>query len=154
MAAIITADHYSRGFEKSKHPEENYQDDAQRLRREALAQQSGYERFMTFGRENRYKIVGVSWLASMALALTIVGRSVMSPAQKLVQARVYAQSLTVAVLLATAVFEVGDRNNEKGRWEKVLDPNDPEHKHLIDKQVHQERYPGEDQWRGEFSLTG
>ena len=31
---------------------------------------------------------------------------------------------------------------------KVLDPNDPEHKHLIEKKVHKERYAGEDQWRG------
>ncbi len=108
---------------------------------------------MEFGKENRYKIVGVSWVASMAVALTIVGKSpYLSTAQKLVQARVYAQGLTLAVLVATAVFEIGDRNNEEGRWEtvKYADPNDPEHKRLLEKKVHHERYAGEDQWRGEF----
>ncbi|KAK3045355.1 hypothetical protein LTS18_013970, partial [Coniosporium uncinatum] len=30
---------------------------------------------------------------------------------------------------------------------KVLDPNDPQHKHMIEKKIHHERYAGEDQWR-------
>lgn len=110
---------------------------------------------MTFGKENRYKIVGVSWVASMAAALTIVGRSpYLSTTQKLVQARVYAQGLTLAVLIATAVFEIGDRNKEEGRWETVryADPNDPEHKKMLEKQVHHESYRGEDQWRGTYSI--
>lgn len=87
----------------------------------------------------------------MAIALGIVGRSPhLSTSQKIVQARVYAQGLTLAVLVATAAFEIGDRGREEGRWEtvKVVDPNDPEHKHLIDKKIHHERYSGEDQWRG------
>jgi len=110
---------------------------------------------MEWGKENRYPIVGVSWVLSMGLALGIVGRSpYLSTQQKLVQARVYAQTLTVAVLIATAVFEVGDRGKEEGRWEtvQVLDPDDPEHKHLIEKKIHHERYAGEDQWRGMFTL--
>ena len=89
----------------------------------------------------------------MATALTIVGKSpYLSTAQKLVQARVYAQGLTIAVLIATAVFEIGDRNKEEGRWEtiKYVDPKDPEHKRLLEKKVHHERYAGEDQWKGEF----
>lgn len=89
----------------------------------------------------------------MAIALGIVGRSpYLSTAQKLVQARVYAQGLTVAVLIATAAFEIGDRNKSEGRWEtvKVLDPDDPQHKRMIEKKVHHESYAGEDQWRGLF----
>ena len=76
----------------------------------------------------------------------------MTTAQKLVQARVYAQGLTVAVLIATAAFEISDNNKGTGRWEtvKVLDPDDPTHSHLIEKQVHHESYQGEDQWRGRF----
>ncbi|KAI4179779.1 MAG: hypothetical protein LQ346_007128 [Caloplaca aetnensis] len=148
--AIISADHFSRSFEKAQHPEEQFEDSAAKRDAERRARQSRYERFMEFGKENRYKIVGVSWVASMAVALTIVGKSpYLSTAQKLVQARVYAQGLTLAVLVATAVFEIGDRNNEEGRWEtvKYADPNDPTHKRLLEKKVHHERYAGEDQWR-------
>ena len=108
---------------------------------------------MDFGKENRYPIVAGSWVLSMGLALGIVGRSPhLSTQQKLVQARVYAQTLTIAVLIATAAFEVGDRGKGEGRWEtiKIIDPNDPEHKHLIEKKVHHERYQGEDQWRGKL----
>ena len=88
----------------------------------------------------------------MAIALGIVGRSpYLSTQQKLVQARVYAQGLTVAVLVATAAFEIGDRNKGEGKYEtiQIVDPNDPEHKHLIEKKVHKEEYVGEDQWKGE-----
>ena len=111
---------------------------------------------MAWGKEYRYPIVAGSWVVSMGVALGIVGRSpYLSTAQKLVQARVYAQSLTVAVLLASAVFEIGDRDKGEGRWEtiKIIDPNDPEHKHVIEKKVHHESYEGEDQWRGECSLA-
>ena len=110
---------------------------------------------MDWGRENRYPIVGVSWVASMAIALGLVGRSpYLSTSQKIVQSRVYAQGLTLAVLVATAAFEIGDKGQGEGRWEtvKIVDPNDPEHKHLIDKKIHHERYAGEDMWRGMSKL--
>ena len=136
----------------SRHPEESYRDSAERQRRQAEATKSTYDRAMDWGRENRYSIVGGSWLASMATALGIVSRNrYLSTSQKIVQARMYAQGLTIAVLIATAAFEIGDKKQGEGRWEtvKVLDPNDPEHKKMIEKKVHHESYAGEDQWRGE-----
>ncbi|KAL8792236.1 MAG: hypothetical protein Q9195_005192 [Heterodermia aff. obscurata] len=150
FSAIVSADHYSRAYEKSRHPDEGFQDESARARAEAYSRRSTYEKAMQFGKEQRYKIVGGSWVASMGIALGLVGRNpYLTTAQKLVQARVYAQGLTVAVLVATAVFEIGDRNNEEGRYEivQVLDPNDPTHKHLIDKKIHKEEYRGEDQWK-------
>ena len=70
-------------------------------------------------------------------------------AQKLVQARVVAQGVTVALIVASAALEIGDARKGEGRYETVmvLDPNDPEHKHLIEKRVHKESYEGEDLWR-------
>jgi len=89
----------------------------------------------------------------MGIALGLVGRNpYLSGAQKLVQARVYAQGLTLAVLVATAALESGDAVQGKGRWETVmvLDPEDPEHKHMIEKKIHHEQYAGEDLWKGKF----
>lgn len=86
----------------------------------------------------------------MGGALTIVGRNpYLTGQQKLVQARVYAQGLTMAVVIASLAFEGVDSAQGKGRWETVryVDPNDPEHKHIIEKKVHHESYKGEDQWR-------
>jgi len=94
--------------------------------------------------------VGACWVASIVGSFALVGRNpYLTGPQKLVQARVYAQGLTVAVLVASAAFELQDQKKGVGRWEtiKILDPNDPEHKHLIEKRIHHERYQGEDLWR-------
>jgi len=150
FAAIISADSASRKFETSRHPDELYKDESARAKASFEAGRTPYQKFMHWGKENRYPIVGVSWVASMAIALGLVGRNpYLSTQQKLVQARVYAQGLTLAVLIATAAFEIGDRNEGQGRWEtvKILDPDDPEHKHMIEKKIHHESYAGEDQWK-------
>lgn len=80
----------------------------------------------------------------------------LSGSQKLVQARMYAQGATLAALLTSFAFEGTDAAKGEGRWEtiKVLDPNDPEHKQVIEKKIHHESYPGEDQWRGMFAWFG
>jgi len=107
------------------------------------------ERAKDWAGENRYSIVFGSWVASLGIALQLVRRNrYLTGAQKLVQARVYAQGLTIAVLLASFAIETKDATQGKGRWEtvKVLDPEDPLHKRLIEKKVHHERYEGEDQW--------
>ena len=92
----------------------------------------------------------------MAGSWTLVNRNrYLSGSQKLVQARMYAQGSTLVALLTSFAIEGNDAAKGTGRWEtiKVLDPNDPEHKHLIEKRIHHERYAGEDQWRGKsFSV--
>jgi len=150
FSAIVSADKYSRAFEQSRNPEQEYHDDNERARADYERTKPFMQRAKDFGWENRYPIVFGSWVASMAGSLALVGRNpYLSTAQKIVQARVYAQGLTVAILIITAAFEIGDRNKGEGRWEtiKVLDPKDPEHKRLVDKKVHHERYAGEDMWR-------
>ena len=100
--------------------------------------------------DNRYSVVFGSWVASMGIALGLVGRNpYLTGQQKLVQARVYAQGLTIAVVIISLAFETNDSSKGKGRWEtiKIIDPNDPEHKHVIEKQIHHEAFAGEDQWR-------
>jgi len=85
----------------------------------------------------------------MGVSFALVHRNpYLTGAQKLVQARVYAQGLTLAVLLTSLAFETNDARKKQGRWEtvQVLDPSDPTHKRMIEKRVHHERYPGEDQW--------
>lgn len=153
FASIISADRASRGFENDRDPQRKYRDKASQDLDEVRRQDTSMAKFKEWGRENRYTIVTASWAASLGVALGIVGRSpYLTKAQKLVQARVYAQGLTLAILLATAAFEVGDANKGRGRWEtvKILDPNDPEHKKIIEKRIHHEMYAGEDLWRGKL----
>lgn len=148
-SAIVSADAYSRSYERKRHPEQSYQDEQQTLQQQLEAQKSGKQRTMDFLSDNRYGIVFGSWVASMGVALGLVGRNpYLTGQQKLVQARVYAQGLTVAVVIISLAFETSDSSRGKGRWEtvKVLDPNDPTHQHMIEKKIHHEKYAGEDQW--------
>jgi Hypoxia induced protein conserved region len=153
FAAIIQADRASQAFETSRHHPFSapYKDQVQRELELARANEPLSQRLRRWGREHRYEIVGVSWVAGMGLALGMVGRNrYLTGAQKLVQARVYAQGLTIAVLVATAALEIGDAKGGRGRWETVLvvDPTDPEHRHLVEKKIHHEAYKGEDLWKG------
>lgn len=151
--AIIAADRASRGYEQARNPDRDYTDQSLSLEQQYEASKPFSERAKDWGEKNRYSIVFGSWVASMGIALGIVQRNpYLSGQQKLVQARVYAQGLTVAVLLASFMLETNDKSQGRGRWEtiKVLDPNDPTHKHYIEQRIHHERYAGEDQWKGMF----
>jgi hypothetical protein len=150
---IIGADQGSRRFEIQTN-----------AARQALANRvSDYEKYeeskpyfqqaKDWAGEHRYSIVFVAWLASMGISIAAVRRNpYLTTSQKLVQSRMYAQGLTIAVLLSSFALEANDATQNKGRWEtiRVLDPDDPLHQRLIEKKIHHERYEGEDQWMGTF----
>jgi len=154
FGAIIGADRASRSYEEQRNPQKTYVDNTITAEEQAEAAKPMQTRAKDWLVENRYPLVFGSWVASMGISLGIVGRNpYLSTQQKIVQARVYAQGLTVAVLVASFSLEATDAGRGKGRWEtiKVLDPNDPQHKHMIEKKIHHERYAGEDQWRGKHT---
>ncbi|KAH7117783.1 hypothetical protein B0J11DRAFT_536680 [Dendryphion nanum] len=149
--AVIAADRASAKYDVEHTPEKLRQVQRERAReQEYQAGTTILQRAKDWAGENRYPIIFAFWVASMGGSLAIVSRNrYQSGSQKLVQARMYAQGSTLAVLLASFAMEGNDMSKGKGRWEtiKVIDPNDPEHKHLIEKRIHHERYSGEDQWR-------
>ncbi|KAK3903900.1 hypothetical protein C8A05DRAFT_14180 [Staphylotrichum tortipilum] len=151
FGAIVIAERYSIKYQRSHDQMNNYIEASHRAIEDARRRQrTDLERFTEWGRENRYSIVFASWIAAMGIALAIVGRSKFTSAsQKLVQARVYAQGLTLAVLIATAAFETADAKAGKGRWETVMvvDPDDPTQQHMIEKRIHKEDYEGQDLWK-------
>lgn len=150
---IIPAETASQNFHAVVNPRlRRHDDENAAILSEARASQGGLARALDWARERRYTIVVGSWAASMGVALGAVSRNrFLTTAQKLVQARVYAQALTLVVLVATAALEMSDVRAGKGQWETVMvrDPNDPEGKKMIPKRIHHELYRGEDQWRGE-----
>jgi len=119
FGGIISADHASRNFEMSRNASDIYLEDKRREDREAaVAGMSFSERALEWGRRERYKIVGGSWILSMVGAFALVGRNpYLTGSQKLVQARVYAQGLTVAVLVASAAFEISEQKKERAAEE-------------------------------------
>ncbi|KAI0539803.1 hypothetical protein GGR58DRAFT_463522 [Xylaria digitata] len=150
FGAIVNAERHSNAFHLANNPMNFYKDQASKDADLLRAQESSWQRFRQWGEANRYSIVFGAWVASMGIALGMVSRNrYLSTSQKLVQARVYAQGLTLAVLVASAAFETADARQGKGRWETIMivDPNDPEHKHTIEKRIHKEEYSGQDLWR-------
>lgn len=139
FAGIVNADHYSRAFEASQNPKEmEFRRRQAEIAIQERASKTFTQRAMDFGRKERYKIVCGSWVASIAAAWYLVNRNkYLTGTQKIVQARVYAQFLTVGVLIATAAFEIADQRSGTGRYETVryIDPTDPEHKRMLEKQV-------------------
>jgi hypothetical protein len=63
------------------------------------------EKIKDWSARNQYTIIGGSWVASLGIAFGVVARNKYQTfPQKLVQARMYAQFLTVGVLLASGVL--------------------------------------------------
>ncbi|PYH87648.1 hypothetical protein BO71DRAFT_414701, partial [Aspergillus ellipticus CBS 707.79] len=116
FVGIIAADHSSRDFEAQRNAERQwYENRENRLRQEELSTLSTLDRAAMWARREKYKIVGVTWVASMVGSFALVGRNpYLSGSQKIVQARVYAQGLTLAVLIASAAFEIQDRRRGRG----------------------------------------
>lgn len=150
FGAIVLAERASVDFGKAQHPMSYYKDRSRTALDEALQNQSSTEKTLRWARENRYTIVAGSWVASMAAAVAIVNRNkYLTTGQKVVQARVYAQGLTLLVLIVTGLLETADARKGQGRWETVMvvDPKDPEHKRLIEEKIHHEEYEGQDLWK-------
>lgn len=150
--AVIAADRASAQYDIEHTPEKRAQIEREK-QREALLEsnKTGLQRAKEWATDNRYPLLFGFWVLSMAGSWHYVNRNpYLSGSQKIVQARMYAQGGTLAALLTSFALEGKDAAQGKGRWEtiRVVDPNDPEHKHMIEKRVHHERYAGEDQWRG------
>ncbi|KAK5080629.1 Replication factor C, subunit RFC4 [Lithohypha guttulata] len=131
FGGIIAADSWSRAYEKANNPKDvEFKERQKEKQAEANEGKTFTERAMEFGRQERNKYL--------------------SGQQKLVQARVYAQFLTLGVLVASAAFEINDSRNETGRYETVryVDPKDPEHKRMLTRQQEiPSGDPGDQMWK-------
>lgn len=104
------------------------------------------DRAFNFFREEKYKIIGITWVASIIGSFVIVGRNpYLTGQQKIVQARVYAQGLTLAVMCASAAFEIHDQRKGQGILEAAKKGREANKE--IAQQPHHERYEGEDLWK-------
>ncbi|KAL2006023.1 hypothetical protein VTN00DRAFT_9677 [Thermoascus crustaceus] len=144
---IVAADHASRSFEAQRNADTQYLENReQRLRREELAQMSFKDRAVAWAKEEKYKIIGATWLASMVGSFVLVGRNpYLSGQQKIVQARVYAQGLTLAVLCASAAFEIHDQRKGQG----ILDAakKGQQANNQVEQPVHISHERSEDLWK-------
>ncbi|KAI0327759.1 hypothetical protein GY45DRAFT_1088596 [Cubamyces sp. BRFM 1775] len=109
------------------------------LEREERIQQARWQtldtkaKFKEWAMHNQYKIILGSWAASMAVAGTIVMRNrYQSTPQKIVQARMWAQGLTIGVLIAAGVLtqtqrkESHDNRSVDHSWAHILEEQEKE----------------------------
>ncbi|KAJ5975891.1 hypothetical protein N7481_009598 [Penicillium waksmanii] len=139
FVGIIAADHASRDFEAKNNAEKQwYENREERLRAEEARSLSMTDRAIAFARREKYKIVTATWIASMVGSFALVSRNpYLSGQQKIVQARVYAQGLTLGVFCASAAFEMSDRRRgqgmldaaKKGKGQAKRDAAEPEPVH-------------------------
>ncbi|KAI8071657.1 hypothetical protein BC940DRAFT_269546 [Gongronella butleri] len=74
---------------------------------EHARQLTGVDKTLHFLNSNRWSVIGATWAASMAGALGYTfTNKYLSTQQKLVQARMYAQAATIAVLMASAALSI------------------------------------------------
>lgn len=135
FGAIVTADRSGRAFESSQHQDQEYHDARQSFFNARIAERTASEKAILWARQNKYSIVFGSWAASMCAAFMLVKRSPLSTAQKLVQARLWAQGLTLTVVIASLGLESAEsemdkaaktiteaeRSKEKDQWMDMVD---------------------------------
>ncbi|OAV98190.1 hypothetical protein PTTG_25695 [Puccinia triticina 1-1 BBBD Race 1] len=119
FSLIIGADRASRAYEDNKFDHdldgrwddqnlehrlgiEDQGDDHHRKRSDRSDSLSSRDQLIEYLKQKKYEIVIGGWAASMVGSFGLVAAQPMPFTQKLVQARMYAQSLTVAMILASA----------------------------------------------------
>ncbi|KAI0080881.1 hypothetical protein K474DRAFT_1704419 [Panus rudis PR-1116 ss-1] len=107
---------------------------ARELEREEKAEEAKWERLSTkdkifqWASENQYKVILGSWAASMAIAGAIVWRNkYQTGPQKIVQARMWAQGLTIGVLIAAGILthsqqeQIAAHRGEDHSWKNMVE---------------------------------
>lgn len=129
---VIYADKASIRFDQM-----NYKDSSAFVDRRALSEAqtawsklSTFDKSLTWAKDHKFSVVLGSWLGSMGISWLYIQAQPLSFAQKLVQARVWAQGLTVASMIGMAALlqipSEGDKLLEKTHsaddmsWEKRL----------------------------------
>lgn len=143
FSLIIGADRYSRKFE---HKIWERYGESQTVVSAPAGSLSTSQSVLKTMNQYRWHIIGGSWLTGMAGSLAVVSRNrYLSTSQKVVQARMYAQGITLAVLLASAVIAAADTTtDDRGEDSIIRDPATG--KPMTVHHAHKEKFAGENQW--------
>lgn len=110
-----------------------------------------YERALQWGAENKYKIIMGTWAATLGGTFWLINRDrLMTKSQKIVQARMYAQGVTVVLLLASMAVTMSYGKDpahveeaEDQSWKKIVAEEEERLKHedQLKKQKQQQKQP-------------
>ncbi|KAF2257984.1 hypothetical protein CC78DRAFT_480324, partial [Lojkania enalia] len=128
------AEYISYYYDRLENLEIDNADEVVRVAEELRKEEHISERTQYWILEHRYLILGTTWLSTVAISLSRMRREhYLFPAQKLIRARVIAQAMIMAMLLAAAVLEARQAHTASGKYEivKVYDMNDPAHMDML-----------------------
>ena len=118
FCTIVNMENSSRAFEATKLAEQQGTDKVEQDVKPA----GFYNQFSTWLAEYKYPVIVSGWAASLAGSFWLVNRDkYMTKSQKVVQARVYAQGLTVAMLIASVLLSVSTDQTSKEATQKKAD---------------------------------
>jgi len=98
----------------------------------------GKEKFMEWATSNQYKIILGSWVVGMGIAGSIIMRNKhQTTAQKVVQARMWAQGITIGTLIGAGILTQSERA-------KIAAHRGEDHSwaHMLEEQAEEERQRG------------
>ncbi|KAK9468330.1 hypothetical protein V1512DRAFT_259243 [Lipomyces arxii] len=105
---------------------------------------STVDKLKTFGTQHRLGLAIGAWLGSLGGSGYLVWRDkLMTPAQKIVQARMYAQGFTLAMIIIAAIGSFSGFNGPH----YIPDPNDKQHHHLIKNPNDKSHSEVDDHWK-------
>ncbi|KAJ2616063.1 Replication factor C, subunit RFC4 [Coemansia sp. RSA 1365] len=117
-AMYIRGEHSGTEFRRHKYlnqldPAER--EDALKKKQAMISRQTIVDRSINFVNEHRWSILGLAWLVGMSGAgLYLYKKKGMTPAQKLVEARMYAQLITIVGVVSTAsIASLGENSDSK-----------------------------------------
>lgn len=125
--AAFYADDGSLSFDKEKYQGSHLRKMLEE-KEQLMAQLTELEKLIHQVNEYKYPLIVGAWAASLWGSWTLVNRDrYMTKAQKIVQARVYAQAISVVLLLGTLLLTIRDNEIKKKQpapvpeWKKYLD---------------------------------
>lgn len=124
MIGVTSMEHASRKFERAKY---GYIDEYQEEMKRRRANESPTGRVIDWLNTNKYPAIGVAWAACMGGSFWAINKDkLMTRSQKVVQARMYAQGLTVILLIASMALSMAEDTNvskvkPREEWENVVD---------------------------------
>ncbi|KAG8804531.1 hypothetical protein FRC17_005948 [Serendipita sp. 399] len=105
---------YDRRRYSLQHEEEAKQKQVVVREKQEAEMKSSFETFKQVVNEHKYSVILGSWATTMGIAWTIINRDkYMTFSQKIVQVRMWAQGVTIAMILATAVASQAERRAVK-----------------------------------------
>lgn len=140
MAALF-ADEGSVRFDEQTH-RGSYLDKIEQEKTAAWEKLSTGDKIFTYVNDHKYKLIVGAWAGSLWGSWSLVNRDkIMTKSQKAVQARVYAQAITVILLLGTLLLSMREREIAAGKPAPM-----PEWKRYLEEQKHnQEHAQGQEQ---------